>query len=306
MDFLKGFLTTKLIATVVLVLLLWSARSFIGRYIRRSRRDWTSQQRLRWISSTRTFVFILMVLSVIFLWGETIQGFVVSVFAIAFALVFSIKELCISFNGSLVRIRGKFFDIGDRIEVGEIRGDVIDTTLLSTTVEEVGSGSSKHLYTGRRISFSNGLFLTLPVKNESFLENYYMIHMKIPLSLGVNWKEGKRILQKIAEEEVAPYLEQARRRMRRLERSRGMELPSVEPRITLGLPDAEKVVLQLRMPSPMHLRERLEQVILIRFLDQFYSETTRAVSDSKSSLERLRKLEKSEGSSSLCERSESS
>lgn len=299
MEFLKPFLTTKLIATVVLVVLLWSTRAFIGRYIRRSRRDWTSQQRLRWISSTRTFAFVLMVLSVIFLWGETIQGFAVSVFAIAFAMVFSVKELCMSFNGSLVRIRGKFFDIGDRIQVGDIRGDVIDTTLLSTTVEEVGVGASNHLYTGRQIAFSNSLFLSQSVINESFLENYGMIHIEIPLSIQSEWKSGKSLLQKIAEEQSAPYLAQAETRFRRLERSRGMELPSAEPRVTIGLPKADEVVLHLRMPSPAHLKERLEQVILIRFLEQFYSVTNCAVSDSSSSLERLRKLENSEGSNSL-------
>ena len=126
MGFLEQFLTTKLIATIVLVFVLGASRYIIARYIRRSRQDWTSQQRLRWISSTRSFVFILILVSVIFLWGETIQGFAISVFAIAFAMVFSVKELCMSFNGSVVRFRGKLFDIGDRIEVGEVRGDVID------------------------------------------------------------------------------------------------------------------------------------------------------------------------------------
>ncbi|WP_316356064.1 mechanosensitive ion channel family protein [Candidatus Neptunichlamydia sp. REUL1] len=270
MGFLEQFLTTKLIATVVLVFVLGASRYFIARYIRRSRRDWTSQQRLRWISSTRSFVFILILVSVIFLWGETIQGFAISVFAIAFAMVFSVKELCMSFNGSVVRFRGKFFDIGDRIEVGEVRGDVIDTTLLSTTVEEVGRGASNHLYTGRRISFSNSIFLSQPVINESFLENYTMIRMGIPLKLEADWKGGKQLLLKIAEEEAAPYLEQSRRRMAQMERRRGMQLPSVEPRVTIGLPEVEKVVLHLRMPSPIHLKERLEQVVLSRFLERFY------------------------------------
>jgi len=268
--FLEQFLTTKLIATVVLVLVLGASRYFIASYIRRSRRDWTSQQRLRWISSTRSLVFILILVSVIFLWGETIQGFAISVFAIAFALVFSVKELCMSFNGSVVRFRGKLFDIGDRIEVGEVRGDVIDTTLLSTTVEEVGRGASNHLYTGRRISFSNSIFLSQPVINESFLENYTMIRMEIPLKLEANWKEGKHLLLKIAGEEIAPYLEQARHRMSQMERRRGMQLPSVEPRVTIGLPEVDKVVLHLRMPSPTHLKERLEQVVLSRFLERFY------------------------------------
>lgn len=273
MDFLERFLTTKLIATVVLIALLWAGRFFIARYIRRSRRDWTSQQRLRWINSTRTFVFVLLLLSVILLWGETIQGFAISVFAIAFAMVFSVKELCMAFNGSVVRFRGKLFEIGDRIEVGDVRGDVIDTTLLSTTVEEVGRDASSHLYTGRRITFSNSLFLSHPVINESFLENYYMIRMEIPLSIQSNWKEGKKLLLKIAEEEMVPYIDQARRRLKHMERRRGMELPSVEPKVTLSLQEKDVVRLSLQMPTPIHLKERLEQIVLTRFLEKHYQET---------------------------------
>lgn len=274
MEFIEQFVTTKLVATVALVLLLWATRFVIARYIRGSRRDWTAQQRLRWISSSRTFIFVLILLSVILLWGEAIQGFALSVFAIAFAMVFSVKELCMSFNGSVIRFRGKLFEIGDRIEVGEIRGDVIDTTLLSTTVEEVGKGAANHLYTGRRISFANSLFLIQPVRNESFLENFYMIQLDIPVNMEMNWKEGKRLLLKIAEEEGAPYLDKARRRLQQMERSRGMELPSVEPRVTLGVPEAEEVVLHLRMASPGHLKERLEQVILTRFLEHFYQKNS--------------------------------
>ena len=267
---MEQFLTAKLIATIVLVVLLIGSRYYIVRYIRRARRDWTAQQRLRWIGSTRTFSFVLVLISVIYLWGETIQGFAVSVFAIAFALVFSVKELCMCFNGSLVRFRGKLFDIGDRIQLGEIRGDVIETTLLSTTIEEVGVGAMNHLYTGKRISFSNSLLLTQPVVNESFLENYYMILLNIPLTIEEDWKGAKQLLLMIAQEETAPYLEQARRRLRLLERSRGWELPSVEPRVTILVPAPKEVTLHLRMPPPIHMKGRLEQVILTRFLERFY------------------------------------
>ena len=96
--------------------------------------------------------------------------------------------------------------------------------------------------------------------------------MAIPLKLEADWKGGKSLLLKIAEEEAAPYLEQSRRRMAQMERRRGMQLPSVEPRVTIGLPEVEKVVLHLRMPSPIHLKERLEQVVLSRFLERFYQD----------------------------------
>jgi len=266
---LEHFLTAKSIATVILVALLMGGRYALVRYIRRAQRDWTSQQRLRWIGASRIFFFVLALLGVIYLWGEAIQGFAVSVFAIAFAIVFSVKELCMCFNGSLVRFRGKFFEVGDRIRVGEIRGDVIETTLLSTTVQEVGTKGLGHLYTGRTVSFPNSVFLTTSVENESFLESFYLLHMEIPVDLRKSdWKANKEALLKIAQEEVMPFLDQVKRKARGLERRLGLEMPSVEPRVTLELKKENALALHLRMPSPMHLKERLEQVILSRYLEE--------------------------------------
>jgi small-conductance mechanosensitive channel len=266
--FLEQFLTAKSIATVVLVVLLMGIRYGVARYIRRSRRGWTSQQRLRWIGASRIFFFIVALLGVIYLWGEAIQGFAVSVFAIAFAIVFSVKELCMCFNGSIVRFRGKFFEVGDRIQIGDIRGDVIETTLLSTTVQEVGTGGMRHMFTGRTISFANNLFLTERVVNESFLENFYLLHVKVPVYLSSDWEEAKKLLLKIAQEEAEPFLEQAKRSVRRMEGRLGLELPSVEPAVTVEVETPEIVMLHLKVASPSHLKERLEQLILNRYLEQ--------------------------------------
>ncbi len=257
-------------ATIILCFILVALRLFVPRYIRHANRNWTSQQRLRWIGATKTTIFVLLLLGVLLIWGEEIQGFAVSVFAIAFALVFSVKESCMSLNGSLHRMRGHLFDIGDRIHVNNIRGDVIDTTLLSTTVLEVGTGAANHQYTGRRVSFANSFLLNSPVVNESFLGNYYMNNIVIPMKSQDNWGRAKGILLDIANEECAPYLEQARRRLRQIERSRSIELPSVEPRVTLQIPNCNEVHLMVRLPAPAHLRGRLEQIVLTRFLERFY------------------------------------
>ncbi len=259
----------NLIATVAIAFLALISREIVARYIRRADKNWTSQQRLRWIGLTRNVAFGFILLLVVWVWGEQIQGFAVSVFAIALAAVVSVKELFMCVNGSLIRVRGHLYEIGDRITIKDARGDVIDTTLLSTTVLEVGKGAANHQYTGRRITFPNSLLLTEQVVNESFLENYYMNNITVPLALSQNWKNAKQILLQIAQEECAPYIEQARRRMQQIERNRSIELPSVEPRVTLQIPDKKTIHLHLRIPSPAHLKGRLEQVVLTRFLEQF-------------------------------------
>lgn len=271
---LEEYLTSNLIATLIVAVILLTVRFLTVRYIRASNHNWSSQQRLRWIGSSKTIFFILLVLGVVLIWGETIQGLAVSVFAIAFALVFSVKELCMCLNGSFMRFRGHLYDIGDRIEIkGKIegiRGDVIEMSLLSTTILEVGKGAANHQFTGRRITFPNSLVIASAVINESFLGNYYMNNITIPLLADCDWKRAKGILLQIAQDECAPYIEQARRRMQHLEKRRSLELPSVEPRVTVQIPSREELHLHLRLPSPAHLKGRLEQVVITRFLEQFH------------------------------------
>ena len=267
----RSFLLRGFLATLIMILALIVARIMTARYIRNAERNWTSQQRLRWIGYVRNIFFGMLVLGLVYVWGEAIHGLAVSVFAIAFAMVYSVKEMFMCLNGSLLKFRGSYFDIGDRIKVGEIRGDVIDSTLLTTTLLEIGRGAANHQMTGKKVVLPNSLFLDKPVVNESFLQNYYIHNITIPLKISSDWKRAKDILLKIAQDECAPYLEQARRRVRKMEQARSLELPCVEPKVSIQMPTPEMLHLHLRIPSPMHLKERLEQVVITHFLDQFFS-----------------------------------
>lgn len=260
------------LATLVMVAVLLLAKMLTARYIRNAERNWSSQQRLRWIGYVRNLFFGMLLFGVIYIWGEAIHGFAVSVFAIAFAVVYSVKEMFMCFNGTFLKFRGNTFEIGDRIMIGDIRGDVIASTLLTTTLLEIGRGAANHQMTGRKVVIPNSMFLDRPIMNESFLENYFINNITIPLKITDDWKRAKEVLLKIAHDECAPYLEQARRLIRKMERTRALELPCVEPKVSILMPTPDMLHLHLRIPSPMHLKERLEQVVITHFLDQFFSQ----------------------------------
>lgn len=264
-----AFLFRSGLSTAVMLLVLLTTKWLTARYIRNAERNWTSQQRLRWIGYVRTAFFSVLVFGIIYVWGEAIHGFAVSVFAIAFALVYSVKEMCMCFNGSFIKFRGNHFELGDRVKIGELRGEVIDSTLLTTTLLEIGRGAASHQMTGKKIVLPNSIFLDKPIINESFLQNYYIHNITIPIKMQDDWKRARDILLKISQEECAPYLEQARRRIRKMERTRALELPCVEPSVTIQIPSPDLIHFHVRIPSPTHIKDRLEQVLITRFLEQF-------------------------------------
>ena len=59
----------------------------------------------------------------------------------------------------------KPFDVGDRIEIGQNSGDVIDITPFNFTVMEIGNWVNADESTGRIIHVPNGQVFTQPLAN---------------------------------------------------------------------------------------------------------------------------------------------
>jgi len=57
--------------------------------------------------------------------------------------------------------------------------------------------------------------------------------------------------------------------MKQVEGKAWLDAPSVEPRVSIHLPEPGRVDLLLRIPSPAHRVSRVEQAILRRFLSTF-------------------------------------
>lgn len=269
--FSESYVINNGVTTLLFLFSLIITRIFLTRTIRRVDKPWSAEQRLRLIGYVRSFFFGVLVLGLLYIWGEQVHNFAVSIFAIAFALVFSVKELFMCFNGSLLRLRGNLYNLGDRIEINGMRGEVIDMNLLSTTLLESDPHTKNHHHTGRIVVFPNSFAMNHFVINESFIDHFLFHNLKVPLHLNEDWKKAKELLLGIAKEECAPYLEMARKRVTEVARHKSIDLPSVEPRVVVQMVEPLEITLNLRFPGPAHLKGRLEQTILTRFLDRFFA-----------------------------------
>ena len=148
------------------------------------------------------------------------------------------------------------------------RGDVVDQTLLATTILEVGPGQNIHQHTGRAIILPNSLFLTTPVINETFLDEFVLHAFMVPLPADADWPLAESDLLQAAREECAGFLDEARSHIEDMVRREGLEPLSVEPRVTLRVEDAGKIVMLARVPVPARRKGRIEQAILRRFLQR--------------------------------------
>lgn len=227
----------------------------------------SKDMRRRWAAQIRLALIFFLLLGLMMIWGTELRTFAVSIVAIAAAIVIATKELIMCVSGSILKASGRSFQIGDRVEVGAFRGDVVDQTLLTTTILEVGPGPSIHQHTGRTIVVPNSLLLTAPVVNETFSNEYVLHVFSVPIIEGEQWQEAEAALLQAARAECTEFQEDAEQHMLRFVQRRGLESLSVEPRVSLHIDDSKSIVLLTRIAVPARRRGRVEQAILRRFLD---------------------------------------
>lgn len=249
-----------LFSTLVLITSMLVVRALGNRLIRRSVRS--NELRRKWLVQSRNGLLLLTLLGVFMIWGEELRTLALSVVAIAVAFVVATKELIMCVTGSLLKTGARSFDIGDRIQVKDFRGDVIDQNLLATTILEVGPGKITHQRTGRMIVLPNSLFVSEPVVNESFTHDYVLHAFTVPFMREDNWRAAQQALLVAATKHCAHNLEAIRRHMQKVATQRGLEVPTVDPRVTLQFPDAEEVHLIVRVPAKAAQKSFIEQSIL--------------------------------------------
>lgn len=155
--------TSDVFASVSLIVVLLVARLIAGRALRR-RDDLTQQVARRWTANFRNVLILVAVIGLIMIWAPQLRTFALSLTAVAVAIVVATKELILCLSGAALRTFTRAFSVGDVIEVGTTKGEVLDLNLLATRLKEFESADGSIVPTGRTITLPYSLLFTLPAK----------------------------------------------------------------------------------------------------------------------------------------------
>ena len=250
-------------ATIALVILVLVSRHLLVRFVRRGEAE--ADTKRRWLAQLRTAAGLALLFGLLVIWAEELRTVALSLVAVAVALTIATKELILCLSGSLLRAAARAYAIGDRVQVGGVRGDVIDIGALSTRLLEVDDAT--HRRTGRSITIPNSQLLDKVVLNESFAGSYMLNVITVPVENGARWHEHESLLLAAAAAECREFLEDARAHIMQVSVAEGLDAPIVDPSVSLVLDSPEKMLLTLRFPTPIRRSNRVGQAILRRYLE---------------------------------------
>lgn len=269
---LGAFAQTEL-GRIIATLLVATGGAIISRFLQQRARVGSestldmSRRRGNLVLSKNLLLVACLVL-VASIWATKIAGAALSLAAVAGAILLVSKEFLANALGSAMLAISRPYRVGDFIDMGDVRGRVLDTDLMVTTLAETLEG---HQLTGRTAMIPNSLLLTRSVRNLSATGAYVVNLLNVAVDPSEDLLSLERALLRAAAEVCAPWVDDANRHLEYMESIELVDLPSSQPRVLLQLHSAKEYTLALRYCCRPNDRVKVEQAILRKYLQYRHS-----------------------------------
>ena len=214
-----------------ILLLAWFARKMIQRT--------TSDQILLYRSRkiTRYLSYFLIFLLAIFTFIGEIKYFTIAIGIMSAGVALALQEVILSIAGWIAILTSNMYKTGDRIEINQIKGDVIDIGITRTTLMEIGVWVSSDNYSGRIVQVSNAFVFKGTVHNYSTDFPFVWDEINLPVQYGSDLVLADQIIRQIARDNLMDYTKIAKEEWKHLVKKYLIENANVEPTLTLKLTD---------------------------------------------------------------------
>jgi small-conductance mechanosensitive channel len=147
----------------------------------------------------------------------------------------ALQDVLASIAGAFSIGFSKLYTVGDRVQIGDTRGDVIDISLLRTTLMEVGSWVGRDLYSGRIVRIPNNVVLKGSVFNYSQGFRFIWDQIKVVLTITSDAALARAVLLRVANEAIGEYVVAAQNSWNAVSDDYRTENPPIEPVVALAV-----------------------------------------------------------------------
>lgn len=257
---------SDILRSVLLLVLVLVVRAILLRLITRSK-NLSMETKRQWALNLRNIALVIMLIGLIIIWSSEIRTLALSLAAVAVAVAVSFKEVITCLTSTVLRTASNTYKLGDHIQIGHYKGRVIDISMMTTTLMEIGPGNLFQ-FTGKAVILPNSLIFTEPIIHFDFTGDYVAHTIEIPVPFDFPISKAETVLMEIANEICSKHLASARKYMTRMESHHLADTPSVEPRFAIQTIDEKSFRLILRVVIPEAEQHAVEQKILLSFSDK--------------------------------------
>jgi small-conductance mechanosensitive channel len=222
----KKFLTA-IIGVIIISFIVRLLQGFVTRAVHQDDARYSVRKGLAFTSYILVIIFILGVFS------EQLGSLAVAFGVAGAGIAFALQEVIVSIAGWIALSFGQFYHVSDRVQVGGIKGDVIDIGMLRTTLMEIGQWVDGDLYNGRIVKVANSFVFKEPVFNYSADFPFVWDEFVVPIKYGSDYVLAREIITHSISRDVSEYTDFAKKTWKKLIRKYSIDEASVDPIVTM-------------------------------------------------------------------------
>jgi small-conductance mechanosensitive channel len=203
----------RLLATIIFIVGFLAVRGLLASLAGHRIEDVTKRY-----LATKTINYLLgliVIIAMVRIWLGGVTGIVTYLGLVSAGIAIALQDPLTNLAGWLYLTVRKPFIVGDRVQVGEHAGDVIDISLFQFSLVEIGKWVDADQSTGRILHVPNGWLFKYATCNYTKGFNFIWNELPVTITYESNWRKAKEILTRIANEFSAVKSEHAAQQIRR-------------------------------------------------------------------------------------------
>lgn len=225
----------KLTVICIGIGVIWAIIKTLQRNLFSKIKDNSNRHKAKKFSSFIGYFLTILMVTIVF--SDKLGGLTVAFGVAGAGIAFSLQEVIASFAGWLAIMFGGFYKSGDRVQLGGIKGDVMDIGVLRTTIMETGQWVDGDLYNGRIVLIANSYVFKEPVFNYSGDFPFLWDEIKIPIQYGSNYDRTTELLNQIGRDVAGDLTQQSQKKWQELQDEYRLEDAQTEPIVSLTAND---------------------------------------------------------------------
>jgi len=278
-EFISSPVFMNLVFSLLIIIVTYLLTFLIIRMINRGVSDLKKRYSAR--KYTIYIATFLSLVIIVFIWIKRVASITTLIGFMGAGLTLALHQPISSIAGWILILIRRPFEVGDRIEIGNVKGDVIDIRLFYTSILEIGNWVEADQSTGNWVEAdqSTGRIIHIP-NNKVFTEmiinftqgfKYIWNEIKITITYESDWRKARDIILDVASEGSVDLGEAVRKEIHRLSKKYMIHYEKLTPFVWTKIADFG-VELTLRYLTDARRRRSTQDIISQTVLDRFNQE----------------------------------
>jgi small-conductance mechanosensitive channel len=223
-------------------------------------------------------VAAVVILGIMSIWFDNPAQLASVLGLIGAGIAFALQRVITAVAGYFVILRGKTFNVGDRIQMGGVRGDVIGLTFMQTRIMEMGESPREkdddkswvrsRQFTGRIVTVTNDKVFDCPVYNYTHEFAYIWDEISVPVAFHQDFAKAEQIILNAANAKARTTERMGKEEVKRVEERFGLDAGDIAPRVFWRITE-NWLELTVRFLGPdhgiRHIKDEMTREILEGF-----------------------------------------